>query len=101
MNGSAIATEAASVRLSTGNPELDAILGGGFPSNSINILMGEPGSCKTVLAEAMVFANAGGDRPILYLTTLSEPLEKIVRYLQGFRFFDESKLSGAVIYDSI
>ena len=63
--------------------------------------MGEPGSGKTVLAEAMVFANADNDRPILYLTTLSEPLEKIVRYLQGFQFFDESKLSGAVIYDSI
>jgi circadian clock protein KaiC len=88
-------------RLSTGSAELDAILGGGFPANSINILMGEPGSGKTVLAEAMVFANAGADRPILYLTTLSEPLEKIVRYLQGFDFFDESKLAGAVIYDSI
>src|SRR5687767_4791887 len=64
--------------------------------------MGEPGSGKTVLAEALVFANArDDDRPILYLTTLSEPLEKVVRYLQGFDFFDESKLSGAVIYDSI
>src|SRR5688500_11295071 len=63
--------------------------------------MGEPGSGKTVLAEAMVFANADDDRPILYLTTLSEPLEKVVRYLQGFQFFDESKMSGAVIYDSI
>jgi circadian clock protein KaiC len=93
--------DVASVRLSTGNTELDEILGGGFPPNSINILMGEPGSGKTVLAEAMVFANADDDRPILYLTTLSEPLEKVVRYLQGFQFFDESKLSGAVIYDSI
>jgi circadian clock protein KaiC len=97
----AIETDAAMLRLSTGNAELDTILGGGFPANSINILMGEPGSGKTVLAEAMVFANAIGDRPILYLTTLSEPLEKIVRYLQGFTFFDESKLSGAVVYDSI
>jgi circadian clock protein KaiC len=89
-------------RLTTGNVQLDRIFGGGFPANSINIVMGEPGSGKTVLAEALVFANARGDRPILYLTTLSEPLEKIVRYLQEFSFFDESKLtSGAVIYDSI
>jgi circadian clock protein KaiC len=102
--GLAAAEDGVLVRLSSGNTELDGILGGGFPSNSINILMGEPGSGKTVLAEAMVFANAGiaGDeRPILYLTTLSEPLEKVVRYLQGFDFFDESKLAGAVVYDSI
>ncbi len=49
----------------------------------------------------MVFANAADDRPILYLTTLSEPLEKVVRYLQGFDFFDESKLARGVVYDSI
>jgi circadian clock protein KaiC len=92
-------------RLSSGNPQLDAILGGGFPMNSINIVMGEPGSGKTILAEALVFANASNttdSRPILYLTTLSEPLDKVVRYLQQFSFFDQEKLvSGAVRYDSI
>lgn len=92
-------------RLSSGNPQLDEILGGGFPANSINIIMGEPGSGKTILAERLVFANANDQtdpRPILYLTTLSEPLDKVVRYLQQFSFFDEDKLiSGAVRYDSI
>ena len=92
-------------RLSSGNPQLDAILGGGFPINSINIVMGEPGSGKTILAEALIFANANlteDPRPILYLTTLSEPLEKVVRYLQGFSFFDQERLlSGAIRYDSI
>ena len=90
------------VRISTGNAELDFILGGGFPESSINILMGEPGSGKTILAERLVFANAGSDRPILYLTTLSEPLDKVVRYLQQFEFFDDAQLaSGAVVYDTI
>ena len=42
-------------RLSTGSPELDTILGGGFPANSINIIMGEPGSGKTILAERLMF----------------------------------------------
>jgi circadian clock protein KaiC len=67
--------------------------------------MGEPGSGKTILAEELVFANASLEadpRPILYLTTLSEPLDKVVRYLQQFSFFDEEKLlSGAIRYDSI
>jgi circadian clock protein KaiC len=90
-------------RISTGSLQLDAILGGGFPANSINILMGEPGSGKTILAERLIFANAHSSRrPILYLTTLSEPLEKVVRYLQQFDFYDEEKLtSGTIIYDSI
>src|SRR5436190_1954462 len=90
-------------RITTGNVQLDEILGGGFPANSINILMGEPGSGKTILAEHLVFANAQTDgRPIVYLTTLSEPLEKVVRYLQNFDFFDADKLAtGAISYESL
>ena len=88
-------------RMSAGNDEADHILGGGFPSNSINIIMGHPGSGKTIFAEQLIFHNAGADRPILYLTTLSEPLTKVVRYLQEFRFFDEAKLGTQVIYEDI
>lgn len=95
--------ESASLRrLTTGNPQLDEILGGGIPANSINILMGEPGSGKTILAEHLMFANANDDgRPILFLATLSEPADKVVRYLQQFSFYDESKLGTAIVYDSI
>lgn len=88
-------------RMSSGNAEADYILGGGFPANSINIIMGHPGSGKTIFAEKLIFHNASDDRPILYLTTLSEPLPKIVRYLQGFSFFDESKLGTQVIYQDV
>jgi circadian clock protein KaiC len=90
-------------RLTTGSAQLDAILGGGLPASSINIIMGEPGSGKTILAEQLLFANAeSGGRPSLYFTTLSEPLGKVVRYLQQFEFFDEALLAdGAVSYQSI
>src|SRR5215213_4830739 len=91
----------ATERMSAGNAEADHILGGGFPANSINIIMGHPGSGKTIFAEQLIFHNAGDDRPILYFTTLSEPLAKVVRYLQGFRFFDESKLGTQVIYEDV
>ena len=69
-------------RVGTGNREADLILNGGFPVNSLNILMGEPGTGKTLFAEQLLFSNAGDDRPVLYLTTLSEPLSKMVTYLQ-------------------
>ena len=88
-------------RMSSGNPEADHILGGGFPANSINIVMGHPGSGKTIFAEQLIFHNATGERPILYFTTLSEPLSKVVRYLQDFRFFDEAKLGTQVRYEDI
>jgi circadian clock protein KaiC len=87
-------------RLTTGNCELDDILEGGIPENSINIIMGAPGSGKTALAEAFIFANANNGRPILYLTTLSEPVDKVIRYLQHFRFFDEYKMGHAIQYES-
>jgi circadian clock protein KaiC len=88
-------------RMRSGNREADYILGGGFPRNSINIVMGHPGSGKTIFAEQLIFDNADDDRPILYLTTLSEPLAKVVRYLQGFRFFDAAKLGTQVMYEDI
>jgi circadian clock protein KaiC len=88
-------------RVGTGNPRCDEILGGGFPEHSINVVMGQPGTGKTIFAQQLVFHNAGGERPILYLTTLSEPLSKVVRYLQGFSFFDEELFGAAVVYDDL
>ena len=88
-------------RLPTGNRELDDILQGGIPENSINIIMGEPGSGKTTLAEEFMFANANDERrPILYLTTLSEPLDKVIKYLQQFRFFDVEKMGRTVLHEA-
>jgi len=88
-------------RVPTGNPQADEILGGGFPVNSINVVMGHPGTGKTIFVEELVFHNAADDRPILYFTTMSEPLAKVVRYLQQFPFFDENKIGVQVIYEDI
>lgn len=88
-------------RVSTGNSQADEILSGGFPKNSINIVMGQPGTGKSIFAEQLVFKNASDDRPILYLTTLSEPLAKMVTYLQRFAFFDEDKIGKSVVYEDI
>jgi circadian clock protein KaiC len=89
-------------RVSTGDAGADRILGGGFPANTINIVMGQPGTGKTIFTEQIVFAHAAEiDRPILYLTTLSEPLAKVVRFVQDFAFFDESRIGSDVIYEDV
>jgi circadian clock protein KaiC len=87
-------------RVSTGNPAIDRILHGGFPARSINIIMGAPGTGKTVLAQQLAFAH-GSDRAILYLTTVSEPLAKVVTYLQEFQFFDPLAIGSRVVYESL
>ncbi len=88
--------------ISTGNSEMDKILKGGFPVNSINVIMGQPGTGKTIFAEQMIFHHARQeDRPILYLTTLSEPMSKILTYLQRFTFFDPEKVGSSIHYRDI
>ncbi len=83
-------------RLATGVQGLDAVLGGGIPEFSFNIIAGAPGSGKTTLAHQIMFANASPERPVLYFTVLGEPALKMLRYQQQYSFFDAGKLAGAV-----
>lgn len=88
-------------RLKTGNRELDEVLLGGFPANTINLVMGAPGTGKTILAEQLVFANATADSTALYLTTLSEPLDKFIQHGQSYGFFDPAKVGETVFYEDL
>jgi circadian clock protein KaiC len=88
-------------RLTSGEERLDAILGGGFPAHAINVLVGPPGSGKTILAQQYVFHNATPERPAVFLTTVSEPLEKVLRYGQTMAFFDPMMVGQAVFYDDV
>jgi circadian clock protein KaiC len=88
-------------RVKSGNPQADEILGGGFPANSINIVMGEPGTGKTLFAEQLLFHNASADRQSLYVTTLSEPMSKVVSYVQRFQFFNPDCLGSEIHYEEL
>jgi circadian clock protein KaiC len=88
-------------RLVSGNQRLDAILGGGFRAHSINLVVGPPGTGKTVIAQQYVFHNATPERPAIYLTTVSEPLEKVLRYGQTMAFFDAAAVGRAVLYEDL
>ena len=88
-------------RILGGEPRLDEILGGGLPPNAINLIMGLPGSGKTILAQQYLFANATRTAPGLYLTTVSEPLEKVLRYGQTLEFFDATAVGSRVFYEAL
>jgi circadian clock protein KaiC len=88
-------------RLSSGQPRLDRILQGGLPANAINLIIGAPGSGKTILTEQYIFRNATAERPGLYISTVSEPFDKIVRYGQSLEFFDAAAIGTRVLYEDL
>lgn len=88
-------------RILTGSAGLDEILGGGIPANTISVIMGAPGTGKTILAEQLAFANATPETPALYLTTLSEPLEKFIVHGQTHEFFESEKIGVSVHYEDL
>jgi circadian clock protein KaiC len=86
-------------RLRSGHHRLDCILAGGLHVNSLTLITGAPGSGKTLLAQQFVFANATEESPALYISTVSEPLDRIMRYGRTLSFFDETAVGRTVHYE--
>lgn len=88
-------------RIKTGIDNLDLIFGGGVPLYSVNVIAGTPGTGKTILLQQMMFHNATPETKGLYITTLSEPTVKVVRYQQQFKFFVPEKVGKSVFFTDI
>ena len=87
--------------LQTGVPGLDALLGGGLPELSFNIIGGAPGSGKTTFAQQLMFALASPDCKALFFTALGEPPVKMLRYQQQFSYFDFDKVDSSIKFISL
>jgi circadian clock protein KaiC len=85
----------------TGVPNLDAILGGGIPLYSVNIIAGPSGSGKTILTQQIMFHNCRDNVRGIFFTTLSEPAFKMIRYQQQFDYFDLDRLNENLFYVDI
>jgi circadian clock protein KaiC len=88
-------------RVASGDEGLDQILHGGLPRNGINLVMGLPGSGKTILCQQFIFSSATEERPAVYLSTVSEPFEKILRYVQTLSFFDGQAVGRSIFYEDL
>jgi circadian clock protein KaiC len=88
-------------RLLSGHEPLDAVLGGGLPGNAITLIMGLPGTGKTIIAQQYLFRNSSIERPAVYFSTVSEPLEKIVRFGQTLDFFERTAIGSSVFYEDL
>jgi len=85
-------------RISTGIKSLDYILHGGLLTGSSILIMGNPGTGKTILANQIIYNNACLNHNVLYLTTISEPQNKIMKFQQEFTYFNIDKFQQSVFY---
>ncbi|GIH94232.1 RAD55 family ATPase [Planobispora siamensis] len=88
-------------RLVSGQAPLDAILNGGLINPSIALIAGLPGSGKTVLAQQYAFANGTEQLPALYLSTVAEPLSKILYFGEALSFFDPDRVGRSVLFEDL
>ena len=88
-------------RLLSGSPRLDAVLCGGLPADAVNMIVGPPGTGKTMLVQQYVFTNATEEQPAVYMTTASEPFDKLIRYGQELDFFDTDAVGRSVFYEDL
>ncbi len=62
-------------RIKTGIDKLDKLLQGGFPKNSTILLVGAPGTCKTIFINQFVDKGLQEKETVLYITTDHSPRE--------------------------
>ena len=77
-------------RLSTGIPGMDEVIEGGFPTPSIVLILGEPGTGKTTFAMQILFHGAKNGETVIYMTGIAEPIFMIKKFMSNFEFYDES-----------
>ncbi|MBA3532653.1 MAG: recombinase RecA, partial [Ardenticatenales bacterium] len=77
-------------RLPSGVVGLDTILHGGFFPGDIYLIIGQPGTGKTILASQLCFNHIQAGGQALYVTMLAETHSGLLGHLQSLAYFDET-----------
>ena len=89
-------------RIPSGIKGLDSLIEGGFPAPSVILVSGTAGSGKTTLAFQFLMSGAKRGEKGLYLSTLSERTEWMLRFMSTYAFFDPKYLENeTIIYEDI
>jgi circadian clock protein KaiC len=88
-------------RLETGVPNLDRVLGGGLRRRSTVMVIGAPGTGKTILAQQIAFHGAARGEATLVLTGFSETHDKLLAHSQGLRFFAPELIGELIQFTSL
>lgn len=87
-------------RMATGIAGLDRILAGGLFETGVYIVQGAAGAGKTILANQICFRYARDKKKAVYYTLLTEAHDRMMSFLTGLNFYDESQLTTGVNYVS-
>lgn len=85
-------------RVPTGVPGLDAILGTGLFKAGVYIVMGRPGTGKTLLGNQIGFHHVASAGRVVYVTLLSETHGRLLAFLQSMTFFKADAVGGEIAY---
>jgi circadian clock protein KaiC len=80
----------------TGIEELDFQMGGGFPNGNSVLVTGCSGSGKTTLCMQFLFNGARNNERGAFFT-ITEPLFKLTKNLEGFRFYDKKLIESGMV----
>lgn len=91
----------ATERIESGIPRLDYILKGGFLKGGTYMLLGPPGSGKTMLGNQFCFNHvSAADGNCVYMSLLVESYAKMLRHLEPMTFFKAEYIPDNIYYVS-
>lgn len=85
-------------RMNSGIPGLDDMIEGGFPFPSVILVAGSAGAGKTTFAQKFLFSGAEKGEQGLFISTLSEPAQWMLRYASQFEFAKREYYGKEVVY---
>ena len=88
-------------RFGTGVPNLDRVLGGGLLRGTIVMVIGPPGSGKTILAQQIAFQAATRGEVALYFTGYSESHDKLLAHNRSLDYFVPEAIGAEVQMGSL
>lgn len=88
-------------RFATGVPNLDRVLGGGLLRGAIVMVLGPPGSGKTILGQQIAFAAASRGEVALYFVGYSESYDKLLAHNRSLAYFAEELIGEQIQFGSL
>jgi len=86
------------VRIPSGIPGLDEMIEGGFPFPSVILVSGTAGTGKTTFGLKFLCEGAANGEKGLFITTLSEPTQWMLRFASQFDFMRQDYFGKEIEY---
>jgi circadian clock protein KaiC len=87
-------------RLTSGVEGLEDLTSGGFVKGGLYLLIGPPGSGKTILGNQICFHHANDGGSVVYVTLLAESHSRMIGNLKSIEYFKDNFVARSVHYVS-